>query len=498
MKRRLLALLLALLCVVGLTDARAQFGSSTGPTQAYGRFSASAARGWTPNKIGGLYFRLDPTLLSPGLVSTALDAAGSGRSLAASGSGRPTADSSVTWGPKNRQTLQLTASSVLYSASGGITGASPFTLGRIFRYDATTGYLSLILGATSGDFAGLGDYAGSSAVWGGHQYQPPPDGQIYIIGTGSAPDTTTVHVAMHTFDGTYSRLYYDGVLWPLGTSETGLNYNNPSVDAGYNNASGYGFAPHSPGDEAVEHVGEAIIVRGVISPLDAYRWHQWGVANLGPSIGPSSATLAQFAGGINSRDNGYRTTTPSTDNLLSQTAALLSMSTSVSVLGITGQTLTTFLSTHGGLYPEQTFAGHLSMLAQGPRIAWLGSMADNDLGCGGAAATSLATAQANAVALVAAARAYCPGAIVVAATMLPAGNTSTASTYSANRLVWNTWLLAGGSGADVVADTGTIAALQSLTGSYWSGDPGGNIHLSTSGVALQAAVVAAAIARWIQ
>lgn len=469
-----------------------------------GRRPAFAPR-WTPNKIAGLIYRLDPTLLAAGLIASATDAGGSGRTLTATGAGRPTADSSVTWGAASRQTLKLTAASVLAITTGGVTGASPFFMGRVYKQDATTGYASMIMGQTGSTFAAFGGYASASRLWFGHQASGSPNGQIYATSaTGGGPDTTTIHADLVSFDGSLLRVYADGVLWPGAVTEAS-NLAVPAAYANFTSVAGYGFSPHAANYEAIEHVGEAIWGGGTatISASDLLRWYQWVAAHLstsGAPIGTAAAHKAQIVSGGNSRDVGYGTTDPTTDNLYAQTCALLSTPINLSVNGVTGQSLGAFLAV---LYStEQRFAGYLSMMAAGPRIVCLGAAVDNDIGCGAAATTSLATAQTNLLAEIALVRGFCPSVPIVVNTMLPSGSSARDSGYDANRVTFNNWLEAGSSGADVLADTGRIAALQTSPASnayfYNPGTANANgIHLGTNGTALQAPVLQAALAPWI-
>jgi hypothetical protein len=454
---------------------------------------------WTPSRIAGALFVGDPVLsamtLSGSTITAMSDAAGSGRSVS-SGAGIAL-DTSTTL--NGRPTFKLTSTSALYTRSGGCPGAAPFTLAHLYRLSATTGYNALKMGGAS-NFGSAGAYASLSVAWTGHQDSAAPDGQNYA--SGIAADMTEWHFVVHSYDATYSRAWIDGALYQGAWSRQVTGYGeNPYPDANYDNDNGFGWEAHSPGFTMVGNQAVALWVAGAISAADNLLLHAWILRTFG-AIASSTSRKASFAGGVNSRDNGYNANGHGASDvgvgvdILSQTAALLSTPMVVTPGGVTGQTVATLLAKNHGLAVEQEWSGYLSLLGS-PRIADVGSMADNDLGCAGGAATSLSVAQANAVSLVSEIHALCPGAIVVARTMLPSANSARASTYDPNMATWNEWLLGGGSGADRVVDTGRISALVTSVGnsgsSLWSGDAGGNIHLSATGIALQAAVYQAGL-----
>jgi hypothetical protein len=455
---------------------------------------------WSLTDIANVYFIADPLLsahtLSGSNLSSLSDAAGSGRTLTG-GSTKVTLDTSTTWGPAARPTFGLTANATLYSSTGGITGAAAHSLFRVFRRDGS-GYLAQMYGATSSGFSGNGSYGGTSILYGGHNDTASPDGQNYATGAGGAVDTSIIHVGVHTWDGSLSRVYLDGFLWQsMSRQVTNYGENPYALDTNYNVVAGYGIAPHFVGDLAVEHDGIMVWTTSAMTAMDLLRAHQWSAANLGTvgaPVGMASARQVQFGGGVNSRDNGYPN--GAANSILTLTAALFSTPMNVSVLGVTGQTMAQALALNHALGPEELYAGNLSML--GPwRLADIGSGADNDLGCAGAAGSSLASAQANYLLMVANARAFSPGCLTIGRTMLPSANAARATTYDANMAAWNEWMRGGGAGVDIIADTGTIPALVSSVSnnasSLWADDAMGNIHLSPSGTALQAPVLAAAI-----
>ncbi len=236
-------------------------------------------------------------------VTSAGNAAG-GALVLSSGSTKPNRSATLLGGHHG---FDLTATSTLYTTSGGVSGAAPFTqyaVGRLTPGGSTYGNLVAlgVVGALANTLYGsaiVGTYA--NTWWGGgnNGANTFPSG-----GTANALD----HVFMSDFDGKTARIFVDGLL-------IASHANAFVLTAGFGICNWYAGAYGTTG-----RLYSAVWRAGQDSPARRRRHVQYLATRYGLTVNKSDALM--FLG--DSLTYGLGSTTPATDSYPSQLASYLS------------------------------------------------------------------------------------------------------------------------------------------------------------------------------